>query len=214
MDREDAAALAATRFGEIINYALRHLGGADGPASQRELAARIGVAGTMVGRYRGAAADFEGLRAVTVERLAAACDLEVGTLFTWIREGRAAAMAYQQRISSDPVAFEPIDLARQLVQLLEPRPNTTAALPAPDPQPDWDALRRDLRDARAVAPSLFDRLVLISDAAPALEKVEAAAELDEQDWIRLQPLLDAEAAALQERYGFGQSASRTRLRCV
>jgi transcriptional regulator with XRE-family HTH domain len=203
--------LAATRFGEIINFALRRLGHGEGRASQRDLAAAIGVAPTMVGRYRAAAADFEALRAVTVERLAAACGLEVGALFAWIREGREAAMAYQQRISHEPVAFEPIDLARQLVALLEQDEPLTAL----ERQPDYGALQRDLADARAIAPALFDRLVQMTAAAPSLEKVEAAAELDDQDWLKLQQLLDAEPAELQERYGFaGRISSRTPQHCA
>jgi transcriptional regulator with XRE-family HTH domain len=208
MDDADERTL---RFAEIVRYAQKVLGGASGRASQRDLAAALGLAPTMVGRYLSANADFHHLRAITIERLAAAAQLEPGALFVWIREGRSAAMAYQQLMQQQPVAFEPIDLARQLVAMLD---SGDPAVPAGavEPMKDYGALQQDIADQRAVAPAMFDRLVAMADAAATLEKVNGSAALLHSDWLKLQQLLDAPAPELMQRYGFvGHEAARTPL---
>lgn len=208
--------LTAQRFREVIDYALVQRGGPGGRASQRDLAEQLGIAATMVTRYLTHRAAFDGLRATTVERLALACNLEVGAIYAWIRDGRAAAMAYQQRLQSEPVAFSPLDLAERLAALLRQQAVDPADSPLP-PTPDYDCLRLALDDARAVAPALFDRLVALTKAAQTLERVRAVEELDQQDWLRLQQLLDEQPLVLQQRYGFAavaQTAARTAQPCA
>jgi transcriptional regulator with XRE-family HTH domain len=208
MDDADERTL---RFAEIVRYAQKVLGGASGRASQRDLAAALGLAPTMVGRYLSANADFHHLRAITIERLAAAAQLEPGALFVWIREGRSAAMAYQQLMQQQPVAFEPIDLARQLVAMLD---SGDPAVPAGavEPMEDYGALQQDIADQRAVAPAMFDRLVAMADAAATVEKVNGSAALLHSDWLKLQQLLDAPALELMQRYGFaGHATAKTPL---
>jgi transcriptional regulator with XRE-family HTH domain len=204
---QDASEMQTARFAEIVRYAQRVLGGSGTKASQRDLAAALGIAPTMTGRYLTGNVDFRNLRAITIEKLAAATQLEPGALFVWIRDGREAAMAYQQMMQQEPVAFEAVDLARKLVTLLEdsdpPRPGQLV------PEPDYRALQHDIQDQREVAPAMFDRLVAMVGAASVLEGVAVAAPLEEGDWLKLQQLLDLPAAQLQQRYGFARAASRT-----
>ena len=117
---DDPKDIAGVRFAEIVSYAQQVLGGReDRRASQRELSQRLGVAATMIGRYKSGMCDWQNLKASTIEALAAAAQLEVGTLFVWIKEGRSAAMQYQRKASAEPKAFEVVDLARELVKMLE-----------------------------------------------------------------------------------------------
>jgi hypothetical protein len=210
--RQEASEQRSVRLAEIVRYAQTVMGGGRGRASQRDLAAALEIAPTMTSRYLAGNADFHNLRAVTIERLAAAAQLEPGALFVWMREGRQAAMAYQQLMQQSPVAFEPIDLARQLVAMLEDD-GRSAVDPQQllEPAADYGALSRDIADQRAVAPALFDRLAQMLNAIPVIERVSAEAPLSDQDWLTLQELLDAPAAQLQQRYGFGRTVSRTEL---
>ena len=136
---EDNRELEGQRFAEIVIYAQEVLGSKeDRRASQRALSQTLGVAATMIGRYKSGLCDWQNLRAQTIEALAAAAQLEVGTLFIWIKDGKAAAMAYQRQASSAPRAFAPVDLARELVQMLEqaPEPDSkTKGLPPEREQP-------------------------------------------------------------------------------
>lgn len=206
--------LVALRFREVVDYALSRLGGPAGKASQRELAEQLELAPTMVTRYLTQRAAFDGLRAATIERLAVVCQLEPGAIYAWIRGGRAAAMAYQQRFSSRPVAFSPLELAEQLVALLREQQGASSADQDRAPAPDYDGLLQALADARAVAPALFDRLAEITKAAPTLERVRAAEDLNQQDWLTLQQLLDEQPEILQQRHGFVRTFPRTAQPCA
>jgi transcriptional regulator with XRE-family HTH domain len=116
----DTRDVEGLRFAEIVQYAQVILGSkADRRASQRELSERMGVAATMIGRYKSGLCDWRNLKASTIEALANAAQLEVGTLFIWINQGRAAAMEHQRKASDSPKAFEPLDLAKELVGMLE-----------------------------------------------------------------------------------------------
>ncbi|MCE2838628.1 MAG: helix-turn-helix transcriptional regulator [Cyanobium sp. 49614_E6] len=206
---QDVGELQAARLAEIVRYAQRVLGGSGAKASQRDLAAALGIAPTMVGRYL-TNTDFRNLRAVTIERLAAVTQLEPGALFVWIRDGREAAIAYQQLMQQEPVVFAPVDLARRLVSLLEESDAESAVHSVQrEPEPDYRALQHDINDQRAVAPAMFDRLAAMLGAEQVLERIENAAPLEEGDWLKLQQLLDLPALQLQQRYGFARAVSRT-----
>ena len=213
----ETSACTAVRFREVIDYALTQLSGPSGKASQKDLADQLQLAPTMVTRYLTQRAAFDGLRATTVERLASVCGLETGAIYTWVRDGRAAAMAYQQRFSAKPVAFSPLELAEQLVTLLQEQQGLPAAAEARVLAPDHEGLLQALESARAVAPALFDRLVALTKAAQTLERVRAAEDLDQQDWFKLQQLLDEQPQVLQQRYGFAavaQTVARTAQPCA
>lgn len=210
----ETSACTAVRFREVIDYALTQLSGPSGKASQKDLADKLQLAPTMVTRYLTQRAAFDGLRATTIERLASVCGLETGAIYTWVRDGRAAAMAYQQRFSAKPVAFSPLELAEQLVTLLQEQQGVVSMDGTPSPPPDYDGLLQALADARAVAPALFDRLAEITKAAPTLERVRAAEDLNQQDWLTLQQLLDEQPEALQQRYGFARTFPRTAQPCA
>lgn len=211
----EAGDCTAIRFREVIDYALTQLGGPSGRASQKDLADQLQLAPTMVTRYLTQRAAFDGLRATTIERLASVCGLETGAIYTWVRDGRAAAMAYQQRFSAKPVAFSPLELAEQLATLLQRQASSQEQAAAAAPlQPDYDGLLQALEDARAVAPALFDRLLEITKAAPTRLRVEAAEELTQQDWLKLQQLLDEQPEVLQQRYGFVRTSPRTAQPCA
>lgn len=209
--REEVSEDRSIRFAEIVRYAQKVMGGGRGRASQRDLAAALEIAPTMTSRYLAGNADFHNLRAVTIERLAAVAQLEPGALFVWMRQGRQAAMAYQQLMQQSPVAFEPVDLARQLVAMLEEDVSAVVPPQLVEPTADYEGLARDIADLRAVAPALFDRLAQMLQGAPVLERIEAAEPLSEADWLTLQELMDAPAAELRLRYRFGRAASKTEL---
>jgi len=206
---QDSGEVQAARFAEIVRHAQRVLGGSGGRASQRDLAVNLGIAPTMTGRYLAGNVDFRNLRAITIEKLAAATQLEPGALFAWIRDGREAAMDYQQLMCQEPVAFAAVDLARKLVTLLEEDPEPGYKSGLPQSEPDYGALQQDIQDQRDVAPALFDRLVAMASAEETLEKVAVPSPLDESDWLKLQQLLDLPAQQLQQRYGFARAVSRT-----
>lgn len=190
------------RFAEIVSYAQVVLGGqASGRASQRELAEVLGVAATMVTRYKAGNCDWRGLKASTLEALAKAARLEVGTLFVWINEGRDAAMAYQRRMSAEPRAFRPVDLARELTAMLESQEQIKQE-PAPE-GPDYAGIQNQLQPLQGPA---FDRLVALFDATAAVAAAMEQQPLSDDDWLKLARLVDADPARFRQLY---QSASRT-----
>ena len=201
----DKRAEQDARFAEIVGYAQVVLGGqASGRASQRELAEYLNVAPTMVTRYKAGNCDWLGLKASTLESLARAARLEVGTLFVWINEGREAAMAYEQRMSAEPKAFRPVDLARELTAMLE-RQDRNAIKEEPAPSgPDYEGITSQLQQLAGPA---FDRLVLLFDATNAVAAAIEQQPLSDDDWLKLARLVDDDPAAFRQRYAT-QSVSR------
>ena len=205
----DGRAQQDSRFAEIVRYAQTVLGGqASGRASQRELAEALGVAPTMVTRYVSSNCDWRGLKASTLEALAKAARLEVGTLFVWIHEGRDAAMAYERRMSAEPKAFRPVDLARELTAMLESQERVKEE-PAPD-GPDYEAILNQLQPLQGPA---FDRLVELFDATAAVAAAQQQQPLSDDDWLKLARLIDADPVKFRQLCST-QSASRTPLRAV
>jgi transcriptional regulator with XRE-family HTH domain len=192
------------RFAEIVSYAQVVLGGqASGRASQRELAEALGVAPTMITRYKSKNCDWRGLKASTLEALAKAARLEVGTLFVWINEGQGAAMAYERRMSAEPKAFRPVDLARELTAMLESQEQAKQE-PAPE-GPDYAGIQNQLQPLQGPA---FDRLVALFDATAAVAAAMEQQPLSDDDWLKLARLVDADPARFRQLHS-GQSASRT-----
>jgi len=102
---------------EVVEFAL---GASNGrKISQRELAEKLHLAPTMVTRYLTGNVEFNSLRAITIELLAKACGLTETSVFLWIREGREAAMLFEERCRQDVTPLAPLDLARRLVMALE-----------------------------------------------------------------------------------------------
>ncbi len=198
--------LRDARFAEIVRYAQTVLGGnGSNRASQRALAEALPVAPTMVTRYLSSNCDWHGLRAATIEALAKAARLEVGTLFVWIAEGRDAAMVYERRMSTKPRAFHPVDLARELASMLEAwEADLEKQNPAPE-GPDYDAIQQQLQQLQGPA---FDRLVQVFDAAGALDAVEQQLPLEDEHWLALARLLNADPAAFRQQFA-ARSAARS-----
>ncbi len=198
--------LRDARFAEIVRYAQTALGGkASNRASQRELAEALGIAPTMVTRYLSSNCDWRNLKATTIEALAKAARLEVGTLFVWIADGREAAMVYERRMSSKPRAFQPVDLARELASMLEAwEVDPEKQDPAPE-GPDYDAIQQQLQQLQGPA---FDRLVEVFDAAAAIGAVEQRLPLADEHWCVLSRLLNADPAAFRQQFA-ARSAART-----
>ena len=196
-----ASELQGMRLAEIVRYAQKQLGGdASQRASQRALSEKLGIAPTMIGRYLTNNVCFNNIRAETVRALADAAGLNVGTLYTWMEHGRDAAMAYEQRLNAEPVAFEPIDLAKQLVRILEEAPPAAADAAAEPPAIDSNGLMALLEEARREGPRLFDRMVRAMAAEAMLQRL-AIGELEPDDWLVLAQLLEQTPRRLQERYG-------------
>jgi transcriptional regulator with XRE-family HTH domain len=198
--------LRDARFAEIVRYAQTALGGnGSNRASQRELAEALGIAPTMVTRYLSSNCDWRNLKATTIEALAKAARLEVGTLFVWIADGRDAAMVYERRMSSKPRAFHPVDLARELASMLEAsEADSEKQYPAPV-GPDYEAIQQQLQQLQGPA---FDRLVEVFDAAAALQAVEQQLPLEDEHWLALARLLNADPAVFRQQFA-ARSGART-----
>lgn len=196
-------------FQELLHYCREVLGGGKRLASQRELAEAIDVAATMAGRYIAGGTDPYQLRATTLQSIARAAGLDVGTVYIWLEQGRAAAMAHQERLNRKPLRFTALDYVREAAALLE-RQQFEAP---PQPQPDYEGLEQALAERRGpdgdARTSLFDTLVDQVSASQVLERIVRRQSLSDEDWLKLQMLLGVPAAELQHCYGFGQSAART-----
>lgn len=187
------------RLAEIVRYAQQRLGsGASQRASQRALSERLSCAPTMIGRYLTGNVVFGNMRAETVRALAEAAELDVGTLFVWIERGRDAAMAHEQHLRGEPVAFQPVDLARRLVTLLEASP--AAAVEQDPPQVDVQGLMTLLEETRRESSRLFDRMVRALNAEAMLQRL-AIGEPEEDDWRLLGALLEQSPQKLRQRFG-------------
>lgn len=216
---EPSAADIQGNFLQLLHYCRLVLGGHKRLASQRELADALCVAATMAGRYLSGDTDFYGMRAVTVELLAKAAQVDVGTVFLWVAEGREVALAHEERVRQEPVAFSALEHLRTAVRLLEDQEEEEGPLeqgahhsPQP-PKPDYRELllllevRRGL-DGEPIA-SLFDTLVETLAAGSTLERVRQAEELEDGDWVKLQQLLGVPAEELRQRFGGHRTPART-----
>jgi transcriptional regulator with XRE-family HTH domain len=202
----DARELEDTRFAEIVRYAQTVLGGqASGRASQRDLANALGIAPTMVTRYKSRNCDWRGLRASTIEALAKAARLEVGTVFVWLHEGREAAMAYERRMSAEPRAFRPVDLARELTAMLEQQDDEAGPDVTEPAGLDYAAIAALLRPLQGPA---FERLVEVLEATTAVNAIAECMPLEDEDWLKLARLLSEDPAAFRQRYS-AKCAART-----
>lgn len=176
--------LRAQRFADLIRYAQKVCGRGSGErASQRELADRIEVAGTMITRYLSGSVDWQNIKASTVALLAQAAELHVGTAYVWIEEGRDAAFAHEARIRSRPTAFQPLDLARELTAMLEAEPHD---LPA---RIDYCTVKAKLEAIEAESPRLYASFVSRIKAEDALAKIEFNQHLEPEDWEKINELL-------------------------
>ena len=180
------------RFAEIIQYAQIVLGGReDRRASQRELSSRLNVAATMIGRYKSGLCDWRNIKASTIEALAKAAQLEVGTLFVWINEGREAALAHERKTSTTPRAFAPVDLARELVAMLETGsglPDKDEALPSVEPDQPRIYTEEDAKRISQMCRDAFRRIATDQLLAP------------REAWEKLKPLCEEMNAAEISRF--------------
>lgn len=206
---------ASRNFLDLLHHCRRVLGDHRRLASKRELSDALNVAPGMAGRYVSGETDFYGLRAVTVEQLAKACGLDVGTVFRWVREGRQAAMAHEALLRQEPVAFTALDHVRAAAALLQ-RQDSAVDADEEGEQPlgtDFQGLTLALAGRRgqegAAMASLFDTLVQTIQAVPCLERIQAAQELEEADWFTLQQLLGVPESELRALFGPGRTPSRT-----
>lgn len=193
------------RLVEVVDYALSVLGAESGSVVgvQRRLAEILDVSSTMIHRYRNGMVDFGNLRGCTIEQLARAANIHVGALYDWINLGRAVGMETQRRLVGRPVGFSPLDLVRELEQMLS---TYRTALDPADAVPEvclqYDAILAALDERRAAAPSLFNSLAKAIDAVPLLERLDnrSATSLEEHEWGLLGQLLDEEPADLIDRF--------------
>jgi transcriptional regulator with XRE-family HTH domain len=179
----------AQRFAEVIRHAQKVCRTGTAPrASQRELADRLQVAGTMVTRYISGRVQFENIKTETAQLIADAAGISVGSLYAWIQEGRERAMEVEARVKGQPVAFTPRDLAAKLLELLEQEEGTP-----PEPERlkrrDWSLQKRQLIELEAQSPTLFGRFVATLGAESVLAKLEFGEDLDEVEEEKLQELL-------------------------
>lgn len=208
---------ASENFLQLLRYCRQVLGGRSRIASKRELSEALNVAPGMAGRYVSGETDFYNLRAVTVELLARACELDVGTAFTWVGQGREAAMAHEERLRREPVTFTALDHVRIAWRLLDQQERDGQAEDGAGSEEllptDFEGLRQALAarrgpDGEALA-GIFDTLVRTIEAAPCLERIGDRLELQEEDWLKLQLLLGLEAAELRARFGPGRTPPRS-----
>lgn len=176
--------LRAQRFADLIRYAQKVLGRGSGEkASQRELADHIRVAGTMVTRYLSGSVDWYNCRTHTAALIAAAAELHVGTVYVWIEEGREMAFRHEALIRSRPAAFRPLDLARELVVMLQQESTDD------EPVLDYSVVKQKLAAVEAESPRLYGSFVHRIGAEGALAKIEFGQPLSDEEWQKINELL-------------------------
>lgn len=198
-------------FAEFVSYAQRICGGtAHQKASQGDLAAFTGISTTMLGRYKAASVNPRSINSDAVLQLCRAARVEPTVFYIWIEQGRKAAMERQRQLasSSTSTASAPqptaLDLARQLVELLEATGEGATVAAPPPAGVDVDAIRRDLDAMEAESPLLFARIVGSLDAALVVSLVRAAeppSELTDDDWLALARLLDKDPVSYRRERG-------------
>jgi transcriptional regulator with XRE-family HTH domain len=179
--------LRAQRFADLIRYAQRVCGRGDSSkASQRELAERIEVAGTMITRYLSGTVDWSNIKTQTARLIADAAEMDVGSIYVWIENGREAAFRHEAQIRSRPVSFGPLELARELTAMLEQQGGERSA------GPDYRLVREKLVAVEGESPRLFSSLVGRIGAEGALAKLEFGHPLTEEEWQQINTLLGEE----------------------
>jgi len=198
-------------FREVIEYALERVSTGGQRASQRQLAERIMCAPGMIRRYLDKETSVEGLKFLTLYSLSKACRLDPGTLFIWIEEGREAAMLHEAALGGTIPPFGALDLARQLVRILEQddRGGQDAAGDGPAP-PSLDPVRLRLSALEHDVGPLYQRMVRLTQAEAVIELVETGGTLPSslaaEDWAALGRLLEMEPDQLQGECRLAQAA--------
>lgn len=194
MAEQQEQALRRQRFQEIVRYAMEINTQNDRRFSQRDLADKLKVAPTMVTRYLQGRVEFWSMKAITLELLAKSCDLDVGSLYVWIQEGRAKALEHQERIESEPSMTRAEDLIKRALVMLE-----NEKKPPGQKSLRYEALKRALDDLKGSAGELmFERMVALADAKAALSAVERGGELDSAGASKLAALLGIETEQLEK----------------
>lgn len=188
-----------TRFTEIISFAQTMCGAEAGErASLTELAAELRVSPSIVNRYRSGAVHFGNLKAETVRRLAEVCRVQPGTLYVWMRDGRAAAEVYERQVSTGMRTEEPSALA--LAEMLVEQLRQQQPLHQAEPELRYDMLQAVIEEAAADGGSFWQRLVTLLKAEPVLERVQQHEELSDDDWTTLRQLLATDDPAFIQRF--------------
>lgn len=199
-------------FREVVEYALERVSTGGQRASQRQLAERIMCAPGMIRRYLDMETSVEGLKFLTLYSLSKACRLDPGTLFIWIEEGREPAMLHEAALSGTIPPFGALDLARQLVRILEQddRGGEEAAGDGPAP-PSLDPVRLRLAALENEVGALFERMVRLTEAEQAIEVVAASgsqpSSLADEDWVALGRLLEMEPDQLKGECRLGMAVA-------
>ena len=206
-DQVETVKRESANFADFVSYAQKICGGSASPKkSQGDLADLTGISTTMLGRYKAGLINPWSVSSAVVEALARAARVEPSVVFVWLQHGKRAALVRQRQLAASPAAgvippeLTPLDLARQLVDLLAAQAPDAIAGPAdgcgslpPQPRLDLAAIRRDLDQLEAASPTLFARLVVSLDASAAVDAVRAdpgPAHLDDECWLALARLLD------------------------
>lgn len=177
--------MMAQRFAEVIRYAQRvSKSGTEVQATQKSLADKIEVAGTMITRYLSGKVQFGNIKSETARLIAEAAGLHVGSLYCWIIEGKEAAMQHEERLRGEPVAFKPLDLAERLVDALRHEESA-----GPVERQDWRAEREYLARLEAESPLLFGRFVASMNAERVLAKLEFGEALEKGEKELLKQLI-------------------------
>jgi hypothetical protein len=182
------------RFKELVEYALERNSRGGYRISQRQLSQALRCAPGMIRRYLDLETDINGLRYSTLRAMAEVTQLNPGTIFMWIEQGREQAMAYESKAVGSLAPFTPLDLARQLVVTLE------LERVAPS-EPSTEPLLDRIEAIKATVGPVFPRLVALSGAAAALEHLEDGSLPKEEHWEPLSQLLDASSAELMRLCG-------------
>lgn len=199
-------------FREVVEYALERVSTGGQRASQRQLAERIMCAPGMIRRYLDMETSVEGLKFLTLYSLSKACRLDPGTLFIWIEEGREPAMLHEAALSGTIPPFGALDLARQLVRILEQDDRGGGDLGSDGPAPpSLDPVRLRLSSLEHEVGALYQRMVRLTEAEAAVELVEAVGTLPSslaaEDWAALGRLLEMEPDQLRGECGLIQAAA-------
>lgn len=180
----------SAHFREVIDYALKRLGDGHRLAVNRDLSALLDVSVSMVTRYRNGMDPYT-VGGGVLARLAQAAGISVDGLFIWLQDGSTAAFAFERSRSDVPRAFSELDLARELVAMLERNP--AVGVNADRSVPNYELLERRLQACRSANPA-FDRLAqALPDGLDALDAVQQRADITPQHWEALAIMLsDAE----------------------
>lgn len=178
--------IMAQRFAEVIRYAQRvGKSGTEIRSSQKNLADKIEVAGTMITRYLSGKVQFGNIKSETARLIAEAAGLHVGSLYAWIVDGKDAAMVLEEKLRGEPVAFKPLEMAEKLVVALRKEEGQEA----PASQERYKQEREYLAKMEVESPLLFGRFIASMNAEKVLAKLEFGEELEKEDRELLMKLI-------------------------